>query len=220
MTIILSIDVGIRNLAYCLAHYSAPSSMPPDLVRDTKVISLGLLDVTAHLDPEPKYTNLNKIPIFMLARALLRTLKTHVPAIIDKLENPVDYVVIENQPCIKNPKMKSIQMIIFGYFVGLTVDTPPICVQNVCMFNPRDKLSVYTGEPVECTLKSKYGRRKRLSEEYTRRMLACHPKILQIFETTEKKDDIADAYLQALTFLKRKCKTKKRRGPRIVISTK
>lgn len=223
-TTVLSFDVGIRNLAYCVARWVPPqpndSSVEPDLIRDTSVLALGLVDVTAHLDADPHTVkNINKIPLFLLARALLRALDAHIPNLFDLLNGSlVDYVVIENQPCLKNPRMKSVQMILFSYFVHLTLCTP-VRVGNVCMFQPRDKLSVYTGEPVECSLKSKYGRRKRLSVEYARRMLECHPSILETFESTKKKDDLADAYLQTLTFIRQRFfkRPRKRKGPRLVL---
>ena len=34
-----------------------------------------------------------------------------------KITETLDYVLIENQPCMKNPKMKSLQMIIMTYFL-------------------------------------------------------------------------------------------------------
>ena len=42
----------------------------------------------------------------------------NIPDILDKYTDflKADYVLIENQPCMKNPTMKSIQIIIYSYF--------------------------------------------------------------------------------------------------------
>ena len=59
---------------------------------------------------------------------------------------------------------------------------------------------------MECALKSAYARRKRLSVTYMRWMLRrlrpTDTRALAVFEQSKKKDDLADAYLQALTFLR------------------
>ena len=46
-----------------------------------------------------------------------------------------DIVVIENQPVLKNPTMKSIQMVLYSYFLiyGYTVHDSPI--KNIALFN-------------------------------------------------------------------------------------
>tara|TARA_B110000008_G_scaffold272976_1_gene306501 strand:+ start:1242 stop:1934 length:693 start_codon:yes stop_codon:yes gene_type:complete len=219
MPVILSFDIGIRNLAYCLARWDVNEGdttvqLPrcETLALDTEVLALGVIDVTTYLDPGPPIRNINKIQILKLARALIRALDANVPCILTKVDT-IDHVIIENQPCMKNPRMKSVQMLLFGYFVKLGLLDSAV-IQNACMFQPRDKLTVYVGEPVECNLKSKYGRRKRLSIEYTRRMLMSNEKAsdaLAIFENEPKKDDIADAYLQALTFIRQRFLKKQRK---------
>ena len=56
----------------------------------------------------------------------------------------VDKVVIENQPAMKNPTMKSIQMMIYSYFLmnGVCYDSP---ITNIEMINARNKLKAYQG---------------------------------------------------------------------------
>ena len=62
------------------------------------------------------------------------------------------------------------------------------------------------GVGIACALKSAYARRKRLSVTYMRWMLRqmrpTATMALAVFEHSKKKDDLADAYLQALTFLR------------------
>ena len=57
----------------------------------------------------------------------------------------VKYVLIENQPALKNPVMKSIQMIIYTFFVMNGVMNDKSNIENIHMVNARNKLKVYKG---------------------------------------------------------------------------
>ena len=81
-----------------------------------------------------------------------------------------DVICIENQPALKNPTMKSIQMLLYSYFIIEGVCKDPPC-ENVQMINARNKLKVYKGPEVECKFKEKYKRNKYLSVEYTKNMI-------------------------------------------------
>ena len=104
--------------------------------------------------------------------------------------------IIENQPVLKNPKMKSIQMMVYSYF-------NLIGVSNIILFSPRHKLDVYNGPDIECHLKSKYSKRKFLSIKYTKYMIQNNKEYLNIFNSIKKKDDLADSLLQGLCYLKK-----------------
>ena len=58
----------------------------------------------------------------------------------------VDIICIENQPALKNPTMKTIQMIIYTYFLikGITSDK---LISDIQMINARNKLKAYQGPP-------------------------------------------------------------------------
>ena len=114
-----------------------------------------------------------------------------------------DIICIENQPALKNPTMKSIQMLLYSYFIIEGVCKDPIC-SNVQMINARNKLKVYKGEPVECKFKEKYKRNKYLSVEYTKLMiLEEEQKFIDLFSDSKKKDDLADAYLQGIYYIEK-----------------
>ena len=57
--------------------------------------------------------------------------------------NGVTHVLIENQPALKNPVMKSIQMIIYTFFVMDGVMKKESSIETIHMVNARNKLKVY-----------------------------------------------------------------------------
>ena len=69
---------------------------------------------------------------------------------INELLN-VDYVVIENQPSLKNPQMKSIQMILYSYFIilGKAVNFGEFKnIKNIDFCSASNKLKVYDGPKI------------------------------------------------------------------------
>ena len=79
---------------------------------------------------------------------------------------------------------------------------------KIALFNARNKLDVYDGPQIDMShIKTKYTRTKKLSVEYTKYMMEeSHQsdKMIETFYLSKKKDDLADAYLQGLTFIKKK----------------
>ena len=97
--------------------------------------------------------------------------------------------------------MKSVQMLLYSYFIIEGVCKDPIC-SNVQMINARNKLKVYKGPEVECDFKDKYKKNKYLSVEYTKLMiLEEDKKFIDLFTESKKKDDLADAYLQGIYYI-------------------
>ena len=116
----------------------------------------------------------------------------------------IKYVLIENQPALKNPVMKSIQMIIYTFFVieGVMNNKSPI--ELIHMVNARNKLKVYKGPKIECNKKNKYAQNKYLSIEYTKCMVNNEiDKFKTLFNESKKKDDLADAYLQGIYWIEK-----------------
>ena len=121
----------------------------------------------------------------------------------NKLLN-VDKIIIENQPVLKNPTMKSIQMILYTFFLehGLMDETSNIT--DIILFSARNKLKTYNGPKVECSLKNKYSKRKFLSIEYTKYFIKENELWNTFFLSHSKKDDLADCYMQGLYYLQYK----------------
>lgn len=123
---ILSWDVGIINLSYCILDFNKEKN-------ETKILKWGIVNLIDY--PEMKK---NMILVF---ENIPRKLNEN-PFLLD-----VDYVVIENQPSLKNPKMKSIQMILYSYFLmyGKILNTGENKIQQIDFCNASNKLKVYKG---------------------------------------------------------------------------
>ena len=212
----LSFDVGIKNLAYC------------SLNEDKKILDWGIINLnrdpmcqcglqkacsktatyltkdnneqkyccTSHIKKYKKKKKLNSsYDIFKLSQIMMGELKSK----IDFLNH--DVICIENQPALKNPTMKSVQMLLYSYFIIEGVCKDPIC-ENVQMINARNKLKVYKGPEVPCDFKDKYKKNKYLSVEYTKVMiLEEDQEFIDLFTESKKKDDLADAYLQGIYYI-------------------
>ena len=111
----------------------------------------------------------------------------------------MDVVCIENQPALKNPTMKSVQMIIYSYFLmnGQAKD--------IQMINARNKLKVYTGPKIECDIKESYKRNKVLAIKYCDYMirdnLHIDKEFHKLYDDSKKKDDLSDAMVYAAGFI-------------------
>lgn len=127
-----------------------------------------------------------------------------------------DIVVIENQPAIKNPKMKSIQMIIYSYF--LIKGKMEKKIDKISFLLATNKLKVklldkknneLLSEQVKLKYKDKYKQRKELSKLYTLNVLnTFNIKDCEIwknfFNESKKKDDLADTLLMNIFMIQKK----------------
>ena len=214
----LSFDVGIKNLAYC------------KLTENKVIESWGIINLnenpqcdvhlkkrcekqctyeikgdekvkyccTAHSKRFPKKKKLNVNHDLMKISQLC----------VDKLReidiSDVNHVLIENQPALKNPVMKSIQMIIYTFFIMDGLMKEESLIESIHMVNARNKLKVYKGPPIECNKKDKYAQNKFLSVEYTKEMIKGEEdKFIKLFDESKKKDDLADAYLQGIYWIEK-----------------
>ena len=213
----LSFDVGIKNLAFCslndnkqildwgIINLDKNPKCQCGLQKEcqksaTFIVTCDNGDTkyscTTHTKKYKKKKKINADrDIFNLSKILIEELNLKQ----DFLNH--DVICIENQPALKNPVMKTVQMILYSYFMieGATKDK---LVEQVHMINARNKLKVYKGPPVECKYKEKYKRNKYLSVEYTKNMILNEEKkFIDLFNESKKKDDLADAYLQGIYFI-------------------
>ena len=224
---ILSWDIGIKNLSYCILEREHNDS-------EINIIHWGIINLQEN-DELKKNRNL-------LFENIPRKLHE-----LDYLLN-VDKVVIENQPSLKNPQMKSIQMIVYSYFImyGKILSNNENKITDIDFCNASNKLKVYNGpqiilekknrkkissdlnindiniiensnhvdevEVVEKGTKPKksdklsYTEKKKMAIEHVKYFLKNNEKNLEFFNKHKKKDDLADSYLQGLYILKIKNK--------------
>jgi hypothetical protein len=180
---VLSFDVGIKNLSYCI--------MTMDDNKTIKINDWNILEVTD--------ANCKKIKLDDLSCDVLTCLNNNFN-IDDELFDSIDYVIIENQPCLKNGNMKTVAVIIYTFFQMRKLQYNNI--KQVRFISASNKLKVNKGKELGYILKKDtYKERKQTSIELTRKYLVdmC-PEKLEWFNSCSKADDLADAYLQSIYF--------------------
>ncbi len=160
--IILSFDVGIKNLAYCMIDSE-----------DNSILDWDVLDCTS--------TN----PTLKILEEF-----DQLPQLLD-----ADVVLIEKQPSF-NPKMRIISNTLYVYF---TLRVKHEASRNIKIeyYSAKHKLRCCDITEVFKT-KSKYRQNKKLGIIHTTHLIKTHQ---DFFEKSKKKDDLADCYLQALSYV-------------------
>lgn len=170
-------------MAYCLLN------------NEGIILELGILDISN------KKNKLNDIGEILIQN--LNNLCIEIEEYID--ENTILEILIENQPSLINPVMKSIQMIVYSYFLIRNVDG--ILKNRLELVSPSRKLQ-YMKENNEINLifEKSYKNNKNNSIEFTKHILnknELNIKWLNYLENLKKKDDISDAIIQGLTKIKK-----------------
>ena len=209
---ILSFDIGIKNLSYCLLDDSKQ-------ILDWGIINISCDDVCQHINsknieccnsatcitqdnillcsshsklkkyPDKKKKIVKKNTIYNVGNKLVKELDKY-----DFLD--CEHIILENQPSLKNPTMKSIQMMLYSYFL---IKSKHIKLE---MINARNKLKAYKGEPIPCDIKDRYKKNKFLAIEYCKKMILKEDnKFIELFDNSKKKDDLSDSYLQGIYYI-------------------
>jgi len=171
---ILSFDVGILNLAYCIFNTELLKIEYWEIIKLENLKDHGKLHVNL-------ITELDK--------------RNH-------LIDGINTVLIEKQPSF-NPKMRIIASCLQTYFFIRGVIDSSNKIGIIKFFSPKHKLKCYNGTEIAVTGKTKYLQTKQMSiiickeklEEYSE-----PDEIKNMFELSKKKDDLADCYLQAITY--------------------
>ena len=137
--------------------------------------------------------------------------------LIKKLEERKDFlsadsIIIENQPSMKNPKMKAIASTLYDYFLIRGIFDKKhnnSKIKKVKFMSPSNKLKVANENDTKKLVKIKgneaktYKLTKSLSVKYCRELIETNEsnKWLDLFNNHKKKDDLADCFLQGLYFI-------------------
>jgi hypothetical protein len=161
--IILSFDIGIKNLAYCMID-----------TEDKTILDWHIIDCTDKNETLKVIKELDDLPHLLLS----------------------DIILLEKQPSF-NPKMRTMSTAIYVYFV-LRIQHEQNKKINILFYHAKYKLKC-CDIAIEHKTKSKYRQNKNLGIEHTRYLLESHK---NFFENNKKKDDLADCYLQAMSYIK------------------
>lgn len=215
---ILSIDVGLKNLSYLDASVEACEGG-----WKLDIIDWGLLDLTDGCSiPSRDHDALCQSVLCHLHRKFLEDQQPQHTG--DGGQDTYDFVIVENQPAVKNPVMKTIQVMIYTFFQ--TVRMLYGGIRNVRLVTASLKLNATqhrnnTGTP--------YAQKKKMAVAMCQDLVRAAPAAptpggptgvwprrvgrLDIaslsmtehqrstFEGSRKKDDLADAFLQCIAFL-------------------
>ena len=145
-------------------------------------------------------TNANRAPIRPILKKLVTKMNQN-----DRFLN-VDYVLIENQPSMKNPKMKSVASTLYSWFL-----IKGICNQKdgnlkeIFYLCPSNKLKI-NDENIQSEINKlkktqQYAFTKKMAIAKTLQLLKTDDKWYKYLNNHGKKDDLCDSYLQGLYFI-------------------
>ena len=150
------------------------------------------------------HSTATRTPLYTLGKVIFRKLDEY-PSILK-----AQYICLENQPARKNPTMKSVQMMLYSYFIA-KVNSGEMKVRDLVMMSAKNKLKVYNDEygkiPDEVlSMKDRYQRNKRQAVVTTELFLNNEFQDWWDFyrkENRNKKDDLADSFLMCRYYIVR-----------------
>ena len=179
---------------YCGIHHKQPLKDPTN-------------GECVKVDRKIKATHINLTKL----ASCLYTLLDEKPQLLN-----VKTVLLENQPVLKNPTMKTMQIFLYSYYVlrGIT-DKQNAPIEKITCYsaNQKNKLitlldtdqQTYIKEVLKDT-KNKYTRNKKEGIMITERILShkmkgSSTKWKDMFDSSKKKDDLADSLLMTIHYL-------------------
>lgn len=161
--IILSFDIGIKNLAYCMID-----------TETNDILDWNILDCSGTNETLTVIKTLDQYNYMLEA----------------------DIVLLEKQPSF-NPKMRNISTALYVYFtLRIQHEKNENCK---IIFYPAKYKLMCCNTKIEHKTKCKYRQNKNLGIVHTRELINTHN---DFFEKNKKKDDLADSYLQAISYTK------------------
>ena len=195
--IYISFDIGIKNLALCILKKTESEIK----ILDWRILSLA--------DKKKDIKGIDDISerIYMELDNIIGNLK-------ELGVDEIDYVLIENQPSNLNGIMKTIQYIIYCYFSLLKYWDK--IINNVVLVNASLKTKTHDYKPdiqvkmdetqktknVKGFRRDKYKMNKQTSIERCKNYIKDDAYLCDIFDNNKKKDDLSDACLQAVAYIR------------------
>ena len=180
--LVVSFDVGLKNLAYCVLRVDPTAQLEGDTFPMCWRSRVAIKDWKVVCAVDEKHPSMDEVCEGVYSR---------LDDIIETCGLP-DRVLIENQPVLKNPLMKTVQVMIYSYWKmiertsGHSID--------VMLVNA----SLKTTGLLPARGTQSYRDRKKASVAAVEEWL---PR-----DAGSKKDDLADCLLQALQVLARESK--------------
>lgn len=180
---------------------------------DNKDVNIGNIKIVKKKGPKKKEEvkgkkkkkkSATKLNLTLLGKALYMELN-------DKKDiSNTDVVLLENQPVLKNPTMKSVQMLVYGYFVMKSCDEKTTIKDIKCYAaSNKIKLTKYASKEFMeklnkdlANVKRKYDKNKKTAIALTGHFLNNESKwYKELFKDSKKKDDLADALLMSIHYI-------------------
>lgn len=193
---ILSFDVGIVNLAFCLVKVPIPTStrkktVPPTPEAEAATGTILDWDIICLAEDGEKA---KRIPLATLGRRLFARLDT----IWEQWKDEMDYVLIENQPSRLNGHMKSVQMLIYAYFLYKSETLETLLVNASGKLKTHEVATAQTLLECPCPYADGYKKNKWMSIRICDYYIRHDEALKERMATHKKKDDLCDALLQAM----------------------
>ena len=160
--LILSFDIGIKNLAYCLIDSD-----------DNVILDWNIIDCSGKNEILTAIQELDSLNYLLEA----------------------DIVLLEKQPSF-NPKMRTMSTALYVYFI-LRIQHEQNKMVKILFYAAKYKLKCCNLQ-IEHKSKDKYRQNKNLGIAHTRHLIKSHK---DFFESNKKKDDLADCFLQAYSYI-------------------
>jgi hypothetical protein len=149
-----------------------------------------------------------KIDINQLGIALFQELNKIKECITEP-----NVILLENQPVLKNPTMKSMQMFLYSYYLmtilDSNIDLSIKKLQCYCASKKLDMIKCLTEEEQTIintfidTVKNPYQKNKKMSIMIVEVLLKNNSKWLEYFKSHPKQDDLADSLLMTLHYFQK-----------------
>ena len=199
------LDKDHYYLGYCKKHYNEMMKLQEAIEGTEK--EEGNKKEFIKIIKQKKVSSIN---LTQLADALFDEVDKH-SSVLD-----ANIVLLENQPVLKNPTMKSVQMFLYSYYVMKGYKDANKAVNTIQCYMASKKLDIIKLMPLEVyydikaeikNISSQYSRNKRIAVRLTENILLSKSincsKYEKIFNDSKKKDDLSDALLMTLHYLEK-----------------